>query len=69
MKLAREKFGHFIPPPNFLHTAVWVGPYGSNNQTLGSILSSFFEEYFPYGSNNQTLGSQKKKNRMTLFFL
>lgn len=47
MRLAREKFGHFIPPPNFLHTAVWVGPYGSNNQTLGSILV-----YGKYSSKN-----------------
>ncbi|KAK8835852.1 hypothetical protein M9Y10_040405 [Tritrichomonas musculus] len=37
MQKARQTFGKFVPPPNFLHTAVWVGPYHSNNQTLGAI--------------------------------
>lgn len=38
MQKARKTFGRFIPAPNFLHTAVWVGPYASHNKTLGAVL-------------------------------
>lgn len=38
MSKARRTLGKIIPPPNFLHTAIWVGPAHSNNQTLGAIL-------------------------------
>ncbi|KAK8857696.1 hypothetical protein M9Y10_016104 [Tritrichomonas musculus] len=38
MKKARQSFGHAIPPPDFIHSAIWVGKEGPvNDNSLGAI--------------------------------
>lgn len=44
MRSARKLIGHLVPPPNFIHSAVWVGPENANDTTLGAVF--VYGKYF-----------------------
>lgn len=37
MKIARNLMGRIIPPPNLVHTAIWVGEENPTDESLGAI--------------------------------
>ena len=37
MKNARKIFRHIIPPPDFVHSAIWVGESDSSDDCIGAI--------------------------------
>ena len=45
MRKARQVLGRLAPPPEFQHTAVWVGPEDSSDQSPGSIV--VYGQYLP----------------------
>ena len=49
MRNARKVAGRIVPPPNFLHTAIWIGSSDSTNESLGAIV--VYGEYYSNGKN------------------
>lgn len=49
MRKSRQVAGHIVPPPNFLHTAIWVGSSDATNESLGAIF--VYGEYYSNGKN------------------
>lgn len=37
MKRIRKTFGHIVPSPEFIHSAIWVGPKNATDDTYGAI--------------------------------
>lgn len=51
MNVARKALGKLIPPPDFLHSAIWVGTQNPTDESLGAIF--VYGRYNPNG-NDQT---------------
>lgn len=71
MRRCRSIFGHIIPPPDYIHSAIWVGESDSNDDCLGAIFnygkyySPSFDPSYLYKDGAQsyimTLGEFKKR--------
>lgn len=49
MSTARQLIGKIIPPPNFIHSAIWVGPENALDSTLGAIF--VYGKYYSSGND------------------
>ncbi|KAK8847878.1 hypothetical protein M9Y10_018916 [Tritrichomonas musculus] len=71
MHNARKLFGHLIPPPDFVHSAIWVGESDADDSTVGAIFvygkyyADNYDPSFLFNDGAQsyvmTLGEFKKK--------
>ena len=76
----RKIFGHAIPPPDFVHSAIWVGEFDATDESIGAIFvygkyyPSYNDQTYIYKNGAQTyimtLGEFKKKyNSVDIFKL
>lgn len=56
MRNARKLIGHVIPPPSFLHLALWVGSSNDDDESLGAVF--VYGKYYPKRNNDQTFLSK-----------
>ena len=63
MRNARKLLGHVVPPPDFIHSAIWVGEKEPTDNTLGAI--------FVYGKywNKHKLDSYLEKDGAKAFVM
>ena len=47
MKKIRKAFGHIIPSPDLIHSAIWVGPKNPNDNSVGAIFvyGKYYNKY------------------------
>ena len=54
MKTARKIFGQIIPPPNFIHSAIWISSETNiDDETLGAIV--VYGKYYSNGHDESYL--------------
>ena len=53
MKKARKLFGHIIPPPDLIHSAIWVGESDATDDSVGAIF--VYGKYYNERNDNSYL--------------